>query len=258
VEVRIGGLQAGGSPPTGYAVSSEPPGLAATGTTLPVTVACPSSCSGYRFTVAASNVAGTGPPSALGEIVTVYDVVSVFYEPDTRPNDSIFVGEFTFNASTRVVSGLTGSLSESMTGGPIPYPDDTMTWVPLTHQLSSSPITLDGAEGALVTTFRLGVTDTLSSDPRFGGTDGWEPGTGSGLHFGYPGENPGNAYVRIFVDAGDPTAVITQGQIDKMAYADCSPGGMMGASCMTGTTEAGYGTVGTMGGRPVSQVTTRR
>ncbi len=33
---------------------------------------------------------------------------------------------------------------------------------------------------------------------------------------------------------------------------------MMGATCMTGTTEAGYGTIGTMGGRPVSQVTTRR
>jgi len=30
---------------------------------------------------------------------------------------------------------------------------------------------------------------------------------------------------------------------------------MMGATCMTGTTEAGYGTVGTMGGYPASQVT---
>ncbi len=258
VEVRIGGLQAGGSPTTGYAVSSDPPGLTAESPTLPVTVACPSSCSGHRFSVAASNAVGTSPPSDPGEIVTDYDVLAVFHEPDTRPNDSIFVGTFTFNASTGVVSGLRGSLSESMTGGPIPYPDDTMTWIALPHQLSSVPATLDGAPGALVTTFRLEVTDTLSSDPKFGGTDGWAPGTGSGLYFGYPGANPGNAYVRIFVNAGDPTAAVTQGQIDKMAYADCAPGGMMGASCMTGTTEAGYGTVGTMGGQPVSQVTTRR
>jgi hypothetical protein len=32
---------------------------------------------------------------------------------------------------------------------------------------------------------------------------------------------------------------------------------MMGASCMTGTAVAGYGVAGTMGGRPVSQTTTR-
>jgi len=32
----------------------------------------------------------------------------------------------------------------------------------------------------------------------------------------------------------------------------------MGATCMTGTSEAGYGTVGTMGGYPLSQVTRRR
>ena len=133
-----------------------------------------------------------------------------------------------------------------------------MTWVTLEHQLSARPVVLDGAEGWLVTTFRLDTTDTLATDPKFGGTDGWAPGSGSGLHFGYPGVNPGNAYVMIFVNAADPTAVPTQGQIDKMAYADCAPGGMMGATCMTGTSEAGYGTIGTMGGRPVSQVTTRR
>jgi hypothetical protein len=31
----------------------------------------------------------------------------------------------------------------------------------------------------------------------------------------------------------------------------------MGASCMTGTAVAGYGTSGTMGGYPLSQLTTR-
>jgi hypothetical protein len=145
-----------------------------------------------------------------------------------------------------------------MTGGPIPYPNDTMTWVPLEHQLSSQPVVLDGVEGWLVTTFRLDTTGTLSADPKFGGTDGWAPGSGSGLYYGYPGVNPANAYVMIFVGAADPTAAPAPGQIAKLAYADCAPGGMMGSTCMTGTSEAGYGTVGTMGGRPVSQVTTRR
>jgi hypothetical protein len=33
---------------------------------------------------------------------------------------------------------------------------------------------------------------------------------------------------------------------------------MMGATCMAGTSIAGYGTVGSMGGYPLSQATTRR
>jgi hypothetical protein len=144
-----------------------------------------------------------------------------------------------------------------MTGGRTPYPDDTMTWLRLDHPLSAVPVTLDGAAGWLVTAFRLPTTDTLSADPKFGGTDGWSPGTGTGLHFGYPGPNPGNAYARIFVNAADPAATPTPAQLDRLAYADCAPGGMMGASCMTGTAEAGYGTVGTMGGHPASQTTER-
>jgi hypothetical protein len=184
-------------------------------------------------------------------------VVATFREPDTQPNDSIFLGSFTYDSSAGLVTDLGGELSESMTGGPVPFPDDTMTWVELRHQLSALPVVLDGAEGWLVTTFRLSITDTFTVDPRFGGTDGWAPGSGSGLYFGYPGTNPENAYVRIFVNAADPAAVPTQAQLDKLAYADCAPGGMMGATCMSGTSEAGYGTTGTMGGHPVSQVTTR-
>ena len=61
----------------------------------------------------------------------------------------------------------------------------------------------------------------------------------------------------IFVNPADPTAAPGQGQIDRLAYADCAPGGMMGSTCMTGTTVAGYGTVGSMGGFPLRQVTTR-
>jgi hypothetical protein len=254
VSIRIGAVQAGGSPVTGYLVSSSPPGVTAAGASLPLLATCPGSCTGYRFSVAATTAIGTSPPSLPGDVVTRYRVVTTFRAPDTQPNDTIFVGTFTFNASAGVVSDLRGELSESMTGGPAPFPDDTMTWVPLSHPLSIVPVTLDGADGWLVTTFRLPTTGTLSQDPRFGGTDGWAPGSGMGLHSGFPGENPGNAYACIFVGSADPATPPTQGQIDRMAYADCTPGGMMGSTCMTGTSEAGYGTVGTMGGHPVSQV----
>ena len=258
VTVRIGGLASGGSPITGYAVSSSPPGVTATGAALPITATCPSSCSGYRLSVTAANAVGTSPASAETDIVTGYDVVATFYEPDTQPNNSMFVGSFTYDATTGVASNLRGRLSESMTGGSTPYPDDTMSWLSLEHQLSSVPVSLGGASGLLVTTFLLETTDTLSPKPIYGGADGWAPGSGMGLHYGYPDSNPGNAYVRIFVNTADPTAALAQAQIDKLAYADCAPRGMMGASCMTGTTVAGYGTVGTMGGYPLSQVTTKQ
>jgi len=257
VTVRIDALQAGGSPITGYAVSSSPSGVTAMGASLPITATCPSSCAGYRFSVSASNAVGTSPPSGLADIVTLYRVMATFHEPDTQPNDSIFIGTFRLNASAGAVSGLQGKLSESMTGGPNPYPNDSMAWVPLTHQLSSLRVTLDGAEGWLVTTFRLDNTNTLAQDPKYGGTDGWAPGSGMGLYYRYPAANPGNAYVRIFVGWRDPTTALTQSQLDKLAYADCAQRGMMGATCMTGTSLAGYGTVGTMGGYPASQSTTR-
>lgn len=62
----------------------------------------------------------------------------------------------------------------------------------------------------------------------------------------------------IFVNTANPLAALTQAQINKLAYADCAPGGMMGAVCMTGTTVAGYGAIGTMSGYPVSQTMTKK
>jgi hypothetical protein len=184
--------------------------------------------------------------------VTTYDVVETFYEPDTQPRNTIFQGSFDFDDATMTVSNLQGWLSESMTGDPSgsPVDDYGMTWLNLTHQLSSVPVTLGGVSGLLVTTFLNDSTNTLST---MGGGDGWAPGSGMGLYYNFPGTNPGNAYAMIFVNTADPTAPLAQAQIDRLAYADCAPGGMMGATCMTGTTVAGYGTVGTMSGYPVSQ-----
>ncbi len=199
-----------------------------------------------------------GAPNTTSDVITTYNVVATFYEPDTQPRNSIFIGSFTLNSTTGTVSNLHGILSESMTGGPTPYPNDTMTWLPLNYQLSSVPVTLDGVNGLLVTTFMLNTTNTFSNNPVYGGTDGWSPGTGSGLYYGYHGTNPGNAYARIFVNTANPTATLSQTQIDRLAYADCAPGGMMGATCMTGTTVAGYGTLGSMSGYPVSQTITKQ
>lgn len=184
---------------------------------------------------------------AMADIFT-YSVTSKFFEPDTDPYHSYFVGTFTFDSVSQTISSLQGKLSESMTGSNnqdynpstgINGSDD-MTWVSLSYQLSS---VYDAALGGyLVTTFLNNATSTFTTG------DGWTPGVGMTRNNG-----ANNAYARIFVNATDPTAALTTAQLNKIAYADCTAGGMMGPTCMTGTSAAGYGRVGTMGGYPVSQ-----
>lgn len=182
-----------------------------------------------------------------------YNITATWFEPMTQPRDSIFKGSFVYDEHTGAVSNLQGLLSESMTGSGDPA---DMTWLSLTNQLVTwHDATLGGTFAAA---FKNANTNTFTTNPAFGGTDGWTPGSGFGLYYGFPaaGANPGNAYALIFVPDGDPTAALTKAQLDKIAYADCAPGGMMGATCMTGTSVAGWGTIGTMDGVPHSQVIT--
>lgn len=257
VLIHIGATVSGGSRISGYTIASIPAGITASGWSSPVTVSCPTSCSGYSFTAAAVNGTGTGASSTPAEVITTYRVITTFFEPDTQPRNSIFTGTFTLNSTTGVVTNLRGKLSESMTGDPATYPllDYNMNWLDLNNQLSALYDPTLG--GLLITTFKLPTTNTLWTGS---GGDGWKPGSGFGLYYGFPtATNPalggtGNAYARIFVNTLNPMATLTSTQIDALAYADCSAGGMMGATCMTGTTVAGYGTLGTMSGYPISQV----
>ncbi|MDP2824553.1 MAG: PEP-CTERM sorting domain-containing protein [Sulfuritalea sp.] len=190
-----------------------------------------------------------------------YDVITTWYEPETQPNDSIFIGSFTFDDVSHTVSNLHGILSESMTGDQYNgYPNDSMTWLSLSNQLVSWYDTALG--GTFAATFRNTNTNTFWTGEN-GNGDGWSPQAGvvtGGTYYGWPTNvtgiaNPGNAYALIFVP-DNPLTSLTQAQIDKLAYADCAPGGMMGATCMTGTSVAGYGAIGTMGGVPISQTIT--
>jgi hypothetical protein len=279
VKVSIGATDSGGSPITAYVVTSIPAGLSATGTASPIVVACGGSCNGYAFSVAAVSAVGQGASSAPVDVLTTYQVVETFYEPATQPNDSIFKGTFTLNATTGAVSNLAGTLTQSMTGGSTSlsggpssggthYGDVPMTLVSLSHQRSVQAVNLGGVNGLLVTTFARPTTDTFYKS-GVGGlpvNDGWTPAVGvdvGGIYFGFPSApNPsaggvGNAYAMVFINPQDPLAPLNQAQLDKLAYADCTAGGMMGAACMTGTSVAGYGSAGTMGGYPVSQTIVR-
>ena len=60
----------GGSPITGYTVTSSPGGFTATGTTSPITVTGLTNGTAYTFTVTATNSIGTGDASAASNAVT--------------------------------------------------------------------------------------------------------------------------------------------------------------------------------------------
>ena len=253
VVISIGATASGGSPITGYQVSSVPAGLSVSASASPIQVACGTSCAGYAWVVNAVNAQGTGPASEPVQVITDYQVTATFYEPQTQPNNSIFTGSFSFNSTTRSVSGLSGLLTQSMT-------DTPMTTVPLSRQ--GVHYADSTGTGVLVGAFYLATNNTFVVAH---GNEGWRPGVASDARYhGYPAAaNPsaggvGNAYALVFVNTDDPGAALSNAQLQQTAYADCTALGMMGASCMTGTAAAVYGTVGTMGAYPLSQVVVRK
>ena len=246
----------GSSAITGYTVTASPGAITATGATSPITLTGLTPRTAYTYSVVATSGAGSSAPSTTG-LLRFYSVVETFHEPMTQPNDSIFTGTFTFDSTSKVVSNLKGTLTESMTkNGTPPAYGPPMTTVALANQLSSVPATLGGADGLLVTTFALQTTNTF--DPlrvrarRHGVLR-------SRYRCPEPEGGRGGQRVRDdFVNTTDPATSLVQAQIDKLAYADCTAGGMMMNTCMTGTSMMGYGKMGTMMGVPVSQAVTEQ
>jgi hypothetical protein len=168
---------------------------------------------------------------AQADVMQTYNVVETFYEPMTQPNNTIFTGSFTFDSTTQTVSNLMGTLSEAMSGSP-------MTTVNLDYQLTSVS---DGNGGLLVSAFALTNTNVF---------------VGGGFTTGGTQTNgTDNAYATIDVNLSNPTTMLTATQptiqLYQLSYADCTAGGLMGPTCMTGN---GYVVGGTMMATPSSEI----
>jgi len=142
----------------------------------------------------------------------------VVYDVSHPDADTFFTGTFDFDPHTMTVSNLTGSLSQAMMAA-MGMPESRQ----LNYQLSSVYDATLG--GLLVSAFYQNSTDVFMG----GGF-----ATGGTTTFGNQ-----NAYVTIFVNTVDPTAPLTEAQIAKLAYGDCTDGSLMGmgigkTTCMTG------------------------
>ena len=224
----------GSAPITSYTVTASPGGIHASGASSPIALTGLTPQTAYTYSVVANNSVGTSTPATTGAL-NFYNVVETFHEPMTQPNNSVFTGTFTYDATNLAVSNLKGSLTEAMSMA------NPIATVALDNQLSSVGNSTLG--GLLVTTFALTNENTFLAG-------GFAP---SDAQTTYGNDN---AFAMIFVNTINPTTTLTQAQINMLAYADCTPGGLMMTYCMTGTTVAGYGQLGSMNGYPTSEVVT--
>lgn len=189
-----------------------------------------------------------GMPLAQAHEVT-YNVTQTYNQVaynNSHPTwDTIFNGSFVYDEDTMTVSNLTGSLTQAMTG-------NTVSRL-LNYQLSS---VYDAALGGyLVTSFLQNTTDTFKNSGGVAGVTGWA--TGGTQTYGNQ-----NAYATIFVNTANPLAALTQDQTNKLAYADCTTGSLMGGMsvCMTGWTKITNGIAGAggmmQGTYPITQTIT--
>lgn len=214
-----------------------------------------------RFTLTALTLLAATQAAQAG--ITTYHVEQTYnqvvYDLSFPGWDTLFKGSFDFDPDTGTVSNLRGSLSQAMTGesnDPGPNGDYGMDWLDLTHPLS---VVADGADGLVVTVFKENSTDVFAG--------GGFASTGKmGKVYTYGNFN---AFASIYVPLADPTAALTQAQIDKLAYGDCTPGGLMPLSlpaeqrtiCMAGwvayDANGNPGPGGTMKGTwPITQTIT--
>ncbi len=156
----------GGSPITGYTVTSNPGGLTGSGTGSPITVTGLTNGTAYTFTVTATNAVGTSAPSAASNSVT----------PATIPGAPTIGAATAGNAQATVSftaptsnggSAITGYVVASSPGG-------------ITASGSASPITVSGLTNGTAYTFTVAATNAVGTGPASAASNSVTPATTPG------------------------------------------------------------------------------
>ena len=184
-----------------------------------------------------------GAAPAANASTTTYNVTQTYnqvvYDTSHPDWDTWFYGSFNYDSATQTVSNLTGKINQAMDGGP-----GVSAWVNLNNQLSAIAVDTNGDsinDGLVVSVFKNNDTNVFNPNhpsytlgPFLGGTFGTNGKMGPVYTAGTQ-----NAFVSIFVNLADPTAALTQSQLNYIGYGDCTPAALMprtgsGNKCMTG------------------------
>jgi len=141
----------GGSPITGYIVTSDPGAKKVTGSASPIVVSGLTTGAAYTFVVTATNAAGTSPPSAPSNSVT----------PFTIP-DAPIIGTATAGNALATVN-----FTPPVSNGGSPITGYTVTSNPGAKTVtdSASPIVVSGLTNGLAYTFVVIATNAAGSSP---------------------------------------------------------------------------------------------
>lgn len=153
----------GGSPITGFTVTSSPGGFTGTGTTFPIAVNGLTNGTAYTFTVTATNIIGTSPPSAASNSVTPSTGATFPAAPTigtATPGNTTASVAFTLNSNGG--SAITNCTATSNPGG-------------IQASAAGSPIAMTGLTNGTAYTFTVTATNVIGTSPASGASNSVTP-----------------------------------------------------------------------------------
>ena len=156
----------GGSPITGYTVTSSPGGLTTTGTVSPITITGLTNGTPYTFTVTAANIIGTSTPSTASGSVTPKSLYPWYAYVPNRGVAPGFIQSYSVNQSNGALTAL-GTFTTDAAGDTDSIavdPQGRFVYVTNSTPNTVSAFKINQADGSLTPT---GTITTPGSYPDF-------------------------------------------------------------------------------------------
>jgi uncharacterized repeat protein (TIGR03803 family) len=197
----------GGSPITGYTVTSSPGGIVKTGPVSPITVTGLTNGTSYTFTVTATNMVGSGPASIASNSV-------IPLGPPGAPT-----GVVAMAGNGEVTVGFTAPASNG--GSPITGYTVTSSPGGIVKTGPASPITVTGLTNGISYTFTVTATNAIGPGPASNASNSVTPATVPGAPtMGTATAGDGQATVSFTPPASNGGSAITGYTVTS------SPGGI--------------------------------